>query len=109
MTRIGDLRHHIEIGRYAAGQDQYGDPLLKTWQRVAAIWASVEGLTGNQYFQAQQTVDQSDHKVIIRYRQGIEQGMIVRHAGREFRIKAVLDKDGRRRFLELLCKEVKPA
>ena len=91
MTRIGDLRHRIEIGRYVTGQDQWGDPLPmpEIWQQVIAAWASVRGLQGNQYFQSQQTVDQSDHEVIVRYRTGIEPGMIVRHAGREFTLSLI--------------------
>lgn len=109
MTRIGDLRHRIEIGRYVTGEDQWGDPLPETWQQITEVWGSVEGLRGNQYFQAQQTVDQSDHKVAIRYRNDIKQGMIIRHDSRELTIQSVLDEDGKRRWLTLVCQEVKPA
>lgn len=106
---IGDLRHRIEIGRCVEGKDQWGDPLPEsTWQRVAKPWASVEALKGSSYFQSQQTVAQSDHEITIRYRKGIEAGMIVRHDGREFTVQAPLDKDGKRRWLTLLCREVRP-
>lgn len=105
--RIGRLRHRIEIGQYLQGTDDYGDPLPNQWQALT-VWADVEGLQGSHYFQAQQTVDQSDHRIIIRFRKGIEQGMIVKHDGREFTIQSVLDKDGTRRWLELVCKEVNP-
>jgi SPP1 family predicted phage head-tail adaptor len=105
-----NLRHRIEIGRYVKGEDQWGDPLPEpAWQKVATVWASVEGLRGSQYFQAQQTVNQSDHRIIIRYNGDIKQGMIVRHDSREFTIQAVLDEEGKRRWLTLVCQEVKPA
>ena len=107
--KIGDLRHRIEIGRYVQGEDQWGDPVSPTWQTVATVWAAVEALTGRLYFEARQTTEQSDHRVIIRWRPGIEPGMIVRHDGREFTIQAVLDRDGKRRWFELVCQEVKPA
>ncbi len=104
-----NLRHRIEIGRYVKGEDQWGDPTSQKWEQVAVVWASVEGLRGNQYFQAQQTVNQSDHCIIIRYNGDIKQGMIVRHDSREFTIQAVLDEEGKRRWLTLVCQEVEPA
>jgi SPP1 family predicted phage head-tail adaptor len=107
--RIGELNKRIIIGRYASGENEWGDPLPEpVWETVAEVWASVVGLSGSQYFQAQQTVNQSDHKMIIRYRTDIKQGMIVRHDGREFTIHAVLDEDGKRRWLTLSCKEEEP-
>lgn len=106
----GDLRHRVEIGRYAAEFDEHtGDPLPRQWERVAFVWAVVEGLRGGQYFQAQQTVNQADHKTTIRYRRDIDPGMIVRHGGRELTVQSVLDEEGRRRWLTLICKEVDPA
>lgn len=107
--RIGELRHRMEIGRYVEGKDRYGNPTPAQWERVAVLWASVEGLRGSHYFQAQQTVNQADHRVIIRYRQGIQPGMIARHDGRELTIQSVLDEDGRRHWLTLICREVGPA
>lgn len=121
--RIGDLRHRVEIGRYAGGKDQWGDPIPPQWQPVCIVWAAVEALGGRLYFEAQQTAEQSDHKVTIRYRKGIEPGMVIRlDAGRqeeppespelrrrELVIQAVLDREGRRRWLELVCREVRPA
>jgi SPP1 family predicted phage head-tail adaptor len=35
--------------------------------------------------------------------------MTVRHDGREYTIQAVADKEGHRRWLELICREVRPA
>ena len=107
----GDLRHRIDIGRYVPEKDEWDDPIPGEfeWHSAARVWASVEGLRGNQYFQAQQTVNQSDHRVIIRYRKDIKQGLIVKHDSREFTIQSVLDEDGRRRYLTLICQEVQPA
>lgn len=105
----GRFRHRVEIGRYVGDQDQWGDPAPKQWEHVATVWAAVEALTGKLYFEAQQTVEQADHRITIRWRRGIEAGMVVRHDGREFTIHAVLDKDGKRKWLELICREVRPA
>jgi len=104
-----ELRHRISIGRYTPGENEWGDPAPATWNNVATVWASVEGLGGRLYFEAQQTDQQSDHKITIRWRRGIEPGMTVRHDGREYTIQAVADKEGHRRWLELICREVRPA
>mgnify|MGYP000977623380 CR=1 FL=1 len=107
---LRDFRHLIEIGYYKDSFNELGDPLPDpVWHLVIKTWASVEGLRGNQYFQAQQTVNQSDHRIKIRWRKGINQGYIVRYDGREFTIQSVLDQDGRRRYLTLICREVEPA
>jgi len=108
--QVSTMRHRIEIGRYVEGRDEWGDPLPElVWQRVAAVWAAVEALTGRLYFEAQQSNIQADHRITIRYCRGIEPGMLVRHDGRELEIQAVLDRDGRRRWLQLMCREVTPA
>lgn len=106
MIGAGGLRHHIEIGRYVSGKDEHGDPTTLKWERVACLWASVEGLRGSHYFQAQQTLNQADHKIIIRYNHRIRPGMIARHDGRELTIQSALDEGGRRRYLTLICREV---
>lgn len=109
-VEIGCLRHRIEIGKYVEGRNEWGDPLPgPVWQRVALIWGSVEALTGRTFFEAQQSHIQSDHRIIIRWRRGVEPRQIVRHGDREFEIQAVLDRDGDRRWLHLLCREVAPA
>ncbi len=104
----GKLRHRIEIGHYIQGKNEWGDPTPEYWEPICQVWASVEGLRGSHYFQALQTVDQSDHRVVIRYRAGVEPGTIVRHDGRELTIQSALDEDGRRRWLTLVCREVEP-
>ncbi len=107
---IGKLRHRVEIGKYPVeGKDEWGDPMPQQWKAVATVWASVEALSGRLYFEAQQTAERSDHRITIRWRRGIEPGMVVLHDGREFTIQAVLDREGKRRWLELVCREVKPA
>lgn len=106
---IGRLRHRVEIGKYIMAQDPNTGDMARQWQAVAQVWAAVEGLRGNLLFQSRQTTEQADHRVTIRYRADVEPGMIVRHDGRELTITAALDEEGRRRWLVLTCREVRPA
>ena len=110
VFQVSTMRHRIEIGRYVEARNEWGDPLPNpVWQTIAAVWAAVEALTGRLYFEAQQSNIQADHRITIRYCRGIEPGMLVRHDGRDLEIQAVLDRDGRRRWLQLMCREVTPA
>ncbi|HAI86541.1 MAG TPA: head-tail adaptor protein, partial [Firmicutes bacterium] len=77
-----ELRHRIPIGRYTAGENEWGDPAPAKWVNTATVWAAVEGLGGRLYFEAQQTDQQSDHRIAIRYRAGIEPALVVKHDGR---------------------------
>jgi len=106
--RIGDLRHRVTILHQTDGVDEWGAPAPGQWVPLATVWACVEGLRGNEYWQAQQLVDQADHRITIRYRRDVTAQMRVQHDGRLFEIRAALDRDGRRRWLELICREVLP-
>ncbi|MBC7193869.1 phage head closure protein [Marinobacter sp.] len=104
--RAGELRHRILIQRLASGQDEYGQP-LNAWQDVATVWAKIEDLSGREYFQAQQVpTAQVSTRITIRWRPDIEPTMRVVHGARVLDIKAVLDPDGRRREIQLMCLEV---
>lgn len=105
---ISELRSRVEFGRYTSGVNEYGDPAPKQWEPVVTLWASVEGLRGMQYFTAQQAVEQADHRIMIRWRRDIRVGMVAKHDGRVFTVQAALDRTGRREYLELICREVRP-
>lgn len=106
----GRLRHLVEIGRYVEGRNEWGEPLPEpVWQRIATVWAAVEALSGRTFFEAQQSHIQADHRITIRWRPGIEPGQFVRFDGNEMKIQAVLDREGRRRWLELVCQLLVPA
>lgn len=102
--RLSDLRHRVVIQRYKATQDEYGQP-IQTWIDVAAVWANVEGLSGRELFEAQQTRAEADHRVTIRYRDDITPTMRIVNDGRSYNITAAADRTGRREWLELTCKE----
>lgn len=109
---IGKLRHRVTIQRQAKQPDSSDQPVddfgqpMDDWVDVCKPWASIEALRGREYFSAQQTVAQSDHRVIVRYRPDIEPEMRLVHGQRVFDVQAVLDREGTRRWLELICKEV---
>lgn len=101
---IGSLRHRIIIQEKNLTEDLEG-VTAETWGDVATVWASVEDLQGREFFQAA-VVSETKTRIKIRYRNGITSAMRVLLGERIFDIKSVIDPDGRKRELLLMCREV---
>ncbi len=104
---IGKLRHRLKIQAAAPTEDPYGgrsDPWAKP-VTVATVWGRIESLRGRERMHAMQLEDRVTHRVRIRYRDDVtaQQRLVI--GSRVFNIRAVIDRDGRRRWLELLCEE----
>lgn len=106
IVRSGELRHRVTIQQKTTAQDTYGQP-IETWTNVATVWASIEDLRGREFIEARQVpAAEITTRVRIRYRTGIEPTMRVIYGSRTLEITAVIDPDGRKRELELMCQEV---
>lgn len=106
-TGASRYRYRVTFMEAVTERDEYGDR-RETWQPVVTVWGALEGLRGREYFEAAQTVSQSDHRIVIRHRNGIKPTMRAQVGDRVFDIQSVLDRDGRRRQLEIICREVQP-
>lgn len=103
---VGTLRHRITIQSATTAEDEFGQP-IESWATFAEAWASVEQLTGREYFQAQQTQAETMFRVRIRYLSGVEQTMRVIHGAMTLEILAVLNTYCHSREMQLMCREVK--
>ena len=101
---IGSLRHRVTIQQYGITRDDFGAE-VPDWMPLATVWASVEDLAGKEYFAAQQVNAEVSTRIRIRYRGDIKPQMRVVYGARVLDIQAVLDPEGRRRELQLMCKE----
>ena len=104
--RAGALRHRIEIQRNDGIRDPDSGEIIPGWTTVARVWAEVVDLSGREFWDSQQVQSEISTRVRIRYRDGIEPTMRVIHGDRTLEIQAVLDPDGRRRELHLMCREL---
>lgn len=102
--RSGMLRHRVTLQRFQQGQDAYGGP-VETWEDVATVWASLEAMSGREFFASQQAQSEVTQRIRIRYRAGVTADMRVIHNGKVFNIVAPLP-DNRGRELVLMCREV---
>lgn len=104
---IGRLRNRVTIQRLAPGQDEYGQP-LQVWENYAVVWAEVKDVSGREYFESRQIPTSSvTTKVTIRYRSGLDAGMRVVGGKRVLNIQSIIDPDGKKRELLLMCEEAR--
>src|SRR5690554_3950961 len=101
--RSGNLRHRIEIQRQVPGRNEIGDPIVR-WETFAKVWAEALDIKGREFWQAAQVQSEITSRVRIRYLPGIKASMRVLHEGRLLEIDHILDPDGRKRELHLMCK-----
>jgi SPP1 family predicted phage head-tail adaptor len=103
-VRIGKPRHRIAIERVTETQDIDGSA-IETWSTHATVQASIEPISGREYFSAQSTQADVTHCIGIRYLSGIVPKMRVKFASRIFDILSVINVDERNRELQLMYRE----
>ncbi len=106
--RAGILRHRVSIEAYDAAVDEWGQP-VEAWATVVTdLPAEVRDVRGREFWSGTQTpAGEVTTRVRIRYRDDVvfARQMRVVHQGRVLPVEAVLDPDGRRTELHLMCKE----
>lgn len=105
--RAGRLRHRIAIEQQVLTDDGAGG-VTEEWVEIAAPYAAVIPLGGDELFAAQQTMPRVSHRIEMRYMHDIESStMRVVFRERVFDIEAVLNIDERDRELHLYCEELR--
>lgn len=105
MMKIGKLRHRITLQEYIATRDSFGAE-VEAWVDIGTVWASIEPLSGREFFAAQQVNAEVSTKITLRYRTGIKPEMRVLFAGRVFEIVSVINLEEKNIQLVLMCEEV---
>jgi len=102
-TSIGQMKHLITIlkqERISDGQGGY----METWQNAGTVWASIEPVSGREYYEAMQLTNDITHKVRMRY-VNITPHNRIKYNNRIFEIIAVIDINMEHKELEVLCRE----
>lgn len=106
--RAGTLRERITWQTFTVVQDEHGEP-IETWVDVATVWASVLGRASGERFisGAEQVMAAVSHTVRIRYRDDLTVQMRgIWRGNRYLYIENIIDPDGRKADLVLMCREV---
>ena len=105
-ARIGDMRHRVTFQQSIKTPDGHKGHTVQ-WQDMIAVWASVEPLTGREYFYSHQIKAEVTHRVKIRYRADITTEMRAKFGERVLEIESIIDLKERHEVLEILCREEK--
>jgi SPP1 family predicted phage head-tail adaptor len=103
-TFVSRLSKRVTVLRKTDEKDSFGQP-LDEYLPVCTIWAAVEPLQGREFFSAMQENAEVTTRIRIRYREGIDRTMIVRHGDIDFEILYIIHPELNKRELQLMCKE----
>jgi len=101
---IGEMRQRITFQEKVEVDDGHHGHNV-TWKDVATVWASVEPISGREYFYAHQISTEVTHRVRVRYREGLTTEMRIKLGERILGIDSILDLGEQRKILEIFCKE----
>jgi SPP1 family predicted phage head-tail adaptor len=109
VIRAGELRHSVVIQTNTESQS-YGE-LTDSWGTFATVSASIEPLSGREFFDSRHTGAELTHRVRMRYLAGVTPKMRVSYTdpdagARLFDIQEVIDVKELRRVTLLMVKEV---
>lgn len=101
---IGKLRHQVALLKSVIRKDELGQE-IESWEVQDLVWASIEPLSGKEYFSAKQVNSEINVKITIRYIESILSQWVVQFGQRVFNIEAIINLEERNKFLQLLCSE----
>lgn len=107
---VNRLRHRVTIWRPRGPddpppqRDEYGEPINEPI-KVATVWAAIEPFRGREYHAAGANQVEVTTRIRIRYRDGIDRTMIVRHGDTAFEILHIIRPEFGKKELQLMCKE----
>jgi SPP1 family predicted phage head-tail adaptor len=100
MINPGKLNRKIqvmELAQISDGGGGYEDALTP----VKTVWASINPVSGREYWQAQQAQAQISHKIIIRYTTELNRSNVLSFNGKNFDIQYIINVQESNRFLEI--------
>lgn len=94
----GMLSHELVLEKPVETTDGAGG-FTTVWDSVATIWAKLEPINPEREFWSGRSVSEQTHRVTLRHRDDVRQGMRFRRQARLFPILAVQDADETGRYL----------
>lgn len=103
-TTSSRLRQRLTLQKEVHAADGAGG-YIRSWQDVADLWAEIIPLRGKEGFFAARLQSTVTHRILIRYRQGVDAGQRLVFESRAFHIRHVADAGSGGDVLELLVEE----
>lgn len=100
----GTMTKRITFQSMITTQNEYGEP-VSGWTDAGTVWASIEPLSGRDFFQAQAVQSEITHKIITRW-SGARPEMRIKYGTRYFDIESVINEKERGAKYIIMAKEV---
>ena len=101
---VGKMRYRIEIEDFISTTDSDGF-VSELWNNFATVWADIIPVSGKEYFNSAQTLEEVTNKIYIRYISSIKTTMRIIFNERIFNIQSILP-DERNGMITIMAKEV---
>ncbi|MCW8960200.1 MAG: phage head closure protein [Ignavibacteriaceae bacterium] len=97
------MRHRVDIQEFTRVQDSNGIS-TDTWANVAtSVPAQVYPLSGNELIASEQTIAQSNVRIVM-YKRTINEAMRIVFDGRNYDIKSIIPDPTNNVYITLMCK-----
>lgn len=109
MIDPGKFRHRITFQQYDGTLDENGDIRDDedgNWDDFKTVWASVEPLSGKEFYAAEQSQSEVTHKIRCRYFSGISPAMRILHGDGKYHIVSIIDWQLRHESFLIMVKEL---
>ena len=101
----GALRHRVVLETLA--QTEGTSPAMTaTYTELATVWAGIRTPRGTSKLEGEAVTDAPSHRFRMRYRSDVDLGVFMRWDGRRFQVLEVTNVDERKRWLEVLAREL---
>lgn len=105
MRNPGSLDKVIDFYYVPDGDDWDID--MEPTLAVEGIWASIKHASARQYWEAKSAKVEISHTIVIRYREDIDDSMVIKYNGRTFKIKYMYDEDEEQKYIVIMANEEK--
>ena len=103
MISSGRLSHYVSIQQPVEVQNDYGEA-IETWTNLlTGVWASIQPISGKEYWTAQQIQAEIDTRIVIRYISGLTHKMRVLNGTDEYYIRSIINPNEGNTELQLMC------
>jgi len=99
--QLGELRRVIRIDHFTLAADGNNQE-IKTWSKLATVWAKVSYVSGGEVYEADQRVALRIAKFFIRYRSDVDETCRILYDTKYYDILGIEEVD-RKRFLVIKC------
>ena len=104
MVRAGKHRHLVTIKKPVESRGTSYEP-TETWVVYAQRWASIDPLSGDEFWSAKQVNAENTVRFRMRYCYGLTTKMVIEYDNRTFKIESVLNYGERNRDIVVLATE----